>query len=57
VAQAFLKVPALKTLAPTQSEPPFLVAQLIVLLIFIGLTIGATRRFHVEAESAQARAA
>lgn len=25
---AFLKIPALKTMAPTQSEPPFLVAHL-----------------------------
>jgi hypothetical protein len=28
VVQAFLKIPALKALAPTQKEPPFLVAQL-----------------------------
>src|SRR6266404_6848672 len=31
VVQSFLKVPALKALAPTQKEPPFLVAQLVVL--------------------------
>ena len=30
IAQAFMKVPALKAIAPTQSEPPFLVAQLVV---------------------------
>ncbi|WP_424813515.1 hypothetical protein [Roseococcus sp. YIM B11640] len=43
VAQAFAKVPALHVLAPTQSEPPFAIAQLAVLVLFIGLGIGATR--------------
>jgi hypothetical protein len=57
VAQAFMKVPALKTLAPTQKEPPFLVAQLIVLLIFGALIILATKRFHIEPERVRARAA
>ena len=46
VVQAFLKVPALKALAPTQKEPPFLVAQLVVLAIFIALTIVAAKRFR-----------
>jgi hypothetical protein len=57
VAQAFMKVPALKALAPTQKEPPFLVAQLIVLLIFGALIILATKRFHIEPERVRARAA
>ena len=48
VVQAFLKMPVLKALAPTQKEPPFMVAQLVVLLIFGGLTILAAKRFHVE---------
>jgi hypothetical protein len=48
VVQAFLKVAALKALAPTQKEPPFLVAQLVVLLAFVGLTILAARRFHID---------
>jgi predicted neutral ceramidase superfamily lipid hydrolase len=48
VVQAFLKVPALKALAPTQKEPPFLVAQLAVLLIFVGLTILASKKFQSE---------
>ncbi len=48
VVQSFLKVPALKALAPTQKEPPFLVAQLLVLLIFATLTVFATVRFHPE---------
>ena len=57
VAQAFLKAPALHALAPTGKEPPFLIAQLILLVIFVGLTIGATRKFHIEAEHVIARAA
>jgi hypothetical protein len=47
VAQAFQKVPALKALAPTQSEPPFLVTQLIVLTLFFVLTIIAAIRFRI----------
>ncbi|MFI5107855.1 MAG: hypothetical protein ACHP78_03305 [Terriglobales bacterium] len=52
VVQAFLKVPALKQLAPTQKEPPFLAAQLVVLLVFAGLTILAAKRFHTEPKHA-----
>jgi hypothetical protein len=48
VVQSFEKVPALKALAPTQKEPPFVVAQLLVLLIFATLTVFATVRFHPE---------
>lgn len=46
VAQLFEKVPALNALAPTQSEPPFKVSELVVLVIFIVLTIAAAKRFH-----------
>ena len=46
VVQAFLKVPFLKALAPTQSEPPFVVTQGVVLLVFIALGAWATSRFH-----------
>ena len=46
VVQAFEKVPALKALAPTQKEPPFLVAQLVVLAIFVALGIIAAKRFR-----------
>ena len=35
IAQMFMKVPALHELAPTGSEPPFLIAQLIVMVLFI----------------------
>jgi len=37
VVQAFQKLPFLQPLAPTQSEPPFLIAQLAVLAIFVVL--------------------
>jgi len=46
IFQAFLKVPSVHDLAPTQSEPPFAIAQGVVLLIFVGLGIFAVRRFH-----------
>jgi len=46
IAQLFQKVPALKALAPTQSEPPFQVAQLVTLVLFAVLTILAVRRFR-----------
>ena len=49
VVQSFEKVPSLKAMAPTQSEPPFLVAQLVVLALFIVLTIFAVKKFHPEA--------
>ena len=48
VVQAFEKVPALNALAPTQKEPPFLVAQLVVLAIFVALAILAAKKFHTE---------
>jgi hypothetical protein len=51
IAQAFQKVPFLQPLAPTQSEPPFLVAQIAVLVIFVALGILAAIRFHPEIEA------
>ena len=48
VVQAFQKIPALKAMAPHQTEPPFVVTQLVVLVLFIVLAILATRRFRVE---------
>ena len=44
VTQAFLKVPALTTLAPTQAEPPFAIVQLAVLALFIGLTVVVVKK-------------
>jgi hypothetical protein len=52
VVQAFMKVPALKAMAPTQTEPPFLVAQIVVLLIFVGLTVVAAKKFNIESAGA-----
>jgi hypothetical protein len=46
VFQAFLKIPSLHALAPTQSEPPFLVAEVAVLVIFLVLGFVAVRKFH-----------
>jgi hypothetical protein len=46
VVQAFLKVESLQGLAPTQSEPPFVIAQGVVLLAFIAFGTLAARRFH-----------
>ncbi len=48
VVQSFEKVPALHAMAPTGSEPPFLIAQLVVMAIFIVLTIFAVKKFHPE---------
>src|SRR5262245_823519 len=53
VAQLFQKVSALKALAPTQSEPPFAVAQLFVLVAFIALGVVSTKRFRVEPTNPQ----
>ena len=48
VVQTFMKVPAVHALAPTQKEPPFLIAQIVVMLIFIGLTVLAVKKFHID---------
>jgi hypothetical protein len=46
VAQSFQKVPALRAMAPTQSEPPFVVAQSAVLVLFLVLGVLASMKFH-----------
>ena len=46
IAQLFLKVPALHALAPTGSEPPFAIAQGLVLITFVVLGYFAVRRFR-----------
>jgi hypothetical protein len=46
IVQCFLHVPALKTLAPTQTEPPFAIAQTIALLGFIAVGALAAIRFR-----------
>ena len=45
VVQAFAKLPPLKAIAPSQSEPPFVVAQGALLLVFIIGGFVAQRRF------------
>lgn len=52
VVQSFQKSPALKALAPTQTEPPFLVAQIAVLILFVVLTVLAMKKFHLQAAHA-----
>jgi hypothetical protein len=46
VVQSFQKLEVLQPLAPTQSEPPFVAAQGVVLIAFIVLGILATRRYR-----------
>ena len=46
VAQAFQKLPFLHPFAPTGSEPPFVVTQLLVLGMFIALGLVAAKRFQ-----------
>jgi hypothetical protein len=46
VVQLFRRVTVLQELAPTQSEPPFAVAQIIVLLLFVWVGIRAVKRFR-----------
>ena len=47
IVQLFMKVPALKEMAPTQSEPPFAITQLVVLLLFVLLGAASAIRFRV----------
>lgn len=49
VVQSFQKVPALHSLAPHQTEPPFAVAQAVVLVLFVVLAVMAAIRFRAEA--------
>lgn len=46
IVQAFQKVPALNELAPSGSEPPFLVAQTAALVVFVLAGLFAVRRFY-----------
>jgi hypothetical protein len=45
-AQSFAKIPALKSIAPTQASPAFGITQAIVLIIFILLALRAFKRFR-----------
>ena len=46
IAQLFEKVPALHMLAPTNTEPPFKIAQLCALILFVVLGFLATKNFR-----------
>ena len=56
IAQLFQNVPTLKALAPTQSEPPFLITQLAVLSLFVLQGIRAAIKFRPDAAKASAAA-
>ena len=47
IAQAFQKIPFLSALAPTQSEAPFVVSQVIALGLFAVIAVSAVRRFRL----------
>jgi hypothetical protein len=46
IVQSFAKAPALRALAPTQSEPPFKIAQAAALLLFVLLGVFSFRNFR-----------
>jgi hypothetical protein len=46
VTQAFLKVGFLHALAPTGKEPPFLIAQLLTLALFVVIGVTALKRYR-----------
>jgi hypothetical protein len=47
VVQLFKHIPVLEAAAPTQSEPPFFAAQLVVLALFIVFGVLAVKKFHL----------
>jgi hypothetical protein len=52
VVQAFQKLTFLQPFAPTQSEPPFAIAQLILLALMLWLGYRTVRTFHPHMSSA-----
>jgi hypothetical protein len=57
IAQSFLKVPSLHALAPKGNEPPFAIAQGILLVLFIVAGTLAVKRFRPAPAISAARAA
>ena len=57
IAQSFLKIPALHALAPKGNEPPFAIAQGILLVLFIVAGVLAVKKFHPADASSVARSA
>ena len=51
VVQAFLKISPLTALAPTQSEPPFAIAQLVLLVIVVVLGFLAVRSLRPKTDA------
>jgi hypothetical protein len=49
IVQTFIKNPALRALAPTQSELPFVVVQGLTLVAFLALGASAVRAFRTSA--------
>jgi hypothetical protein len=47
ITQAFLKIGILHALAPTGKEPPFLIAQVVALVLFVVIGVTAFRRYRV----------
>lgn len=57
IAQSFLRIPSLHALAPTGHEPPFAIAQGILLVLFIVAGVKAVKKFRPDAVMSVARAA
>jgi hypothetical protein len=46
VIQTFLKFPVIQTLAPNQNEPPFVVTQGVIAVLFVAVAIVANKKFR-----------
>jgi len=57
VVQAFAKIPFLHSLAATQSDPPFVITQVVVLLGFIAFGVIAVKSFRPGTQEPALRAA
>jgi len=55
IVQAFQKLPALKSIAPTQNDPPFKLTQLVVLAVFVVFGFVAAIRFRPQPVSAYSK--
>jgi len=57
IAQSFLKIPALHALAPKGNEPPFAIAQGVLLVLFIVAGTLVVKKFHPADATTLARSA
>jgi len=57
IGQSFLKIPELHALAPKGNEPPFTIAEGILLVLFIVAGVLAVKKFHPDATMTAVRAA